>query len=85
MTQFTITLSDGRTVAVQADEITTRTDGSVWLLAAIAPKPQPLTPVLILAARQWTSVSVEDASILYTGEPTQPAIMINPPPTPRFA
>jgi hypothetical protein len=82
MTTFTITLSDGRTAAVDGDDITSRSDGSLWILRA-PPKPLPMTPVLILARGQRTSVSVEGAQVLFTGEPT-PATNA-PPPTPRFA
>jgi hypothetical protein len=55
-TTWTITLPDGGTLTVTADEITTRTDGSLWLLQALDPKPAPLVPVLILAAGRWFSI-----------------------------
>jgi hypothetical protein len=82
MTTFTIQLSDGRTAAVEGDDITTRTDGSIWVLRA-PPKPLPMTTVAIFVARQWTSCLVGDAQVLFSGEATQPAT--KPTPTPRFA
>lgn len=39
VTPWTIKLTDGRTAQVEALEITTRQDGSLWVLAATAPNP----------------------------------------------
>ncbi len=36
---FTVQLADGQVAQVTADEVTTRQDGSLWLLKAVAPKP----------------------------------------------
>lgn len=79
MTTYTVQLTDGRTAQVEADEITTRQDGSLWLLRATAPKPAALVPVMVLAARTWSSCIPADAAIVITGEP-KPA---RPTPTPR--
>jgi hypothetical protein len=37
MTIWTITLFDGRTAQLEADELTTRQDGSLWALRSVAP------------------------------------------------
>jgi hypothetical protein len=73
-----------RTIRLEADDCTTRQDGSLWLLRALRPKPAALEPVLILARGQWESVMVEGANILFIGEP-QPASASADKPTPRFA
>ena len=64
MTDWTITLADGSTTAVAADEVTTRQDGSLWLLAALNPRPAPLTPVLVLARGKWTAAYPSDTNPL---------------------
>jgi hypothetical protein len=56
-----IDLPDGGTLAVDADEITTRVDGSLWLLVADAPPPDKLRPVLVLAAGRWRSIEPAEA------------------------
>jgi hypothetical protein len=70
-----------RTIRLEADDCTTRTDGSLWFLRATRPKPAALTPCLILARGQWDSVVVEGSNILFLGEP--PATPEKPAPTPR--
>lgn len=59
MTTWTITCSDGRTVQVEADELTTRNDGSLWALRSAAPPPDKLRPVLVLAGGAWTMAQPE--------------------------
>jgi len=56
VTGWTVVLADGSTATVDADDLTTRADGSLWLLAALNPKPAPLVPVLILARGRWHAV-----------------------------
>jgi hypothetical protein len=76
-----------RTIRVEGDDISTRQDGSLWILVATAPKPAALTPVLILAKGEWHSVLIEGSNILFMAEP--PVTVTEPPPekkpTPRFA
>jgi hypothetical protein len=86
MTTFTIALADGRTAQVEADEVTTRQDGSLWLLKATAPKPAALVPVAIFAARTWSSCMQEGAQILWLDVPAKPAGVSEPSQrSPRFA
>ena len=66
MTIWTVTLFDGRTAQISADEITTRNDGSLWLLRSVAPPPAKLVPVAVLAANEWVSCCVCDAAIAWT-------------------
>ena len=80
--QWTITLADGRTAQVEGDEPTTRQDGSLWLLKAVAPKPAALVAVAIFAARTWVSCWPDSAQILWTAEP-RPAPPEPPKRTPR--
>jgi hypothetical protein len=77
---WTIALHDGRTVQVEADEITTRNDGSLRLLRAAAPPPDKLAVVLVLARGQWLTVRRADEPILFAGEPEHDEV-----PVPRFA
>ncbi len=58
-----------RTIRVEADEVTTRQDGSLWVLVATAPKPAALQTVLVLARGEWHSVVVEGANVLFVSEP----------------
>jgi hypothetical protein len=76
MTLWTVTTFDGRTTTIEADEITTRADGSLWLLRAVAPPPAKLVPVAILAANEWVSCCAADAAIVWTERER---------PVPRFA
>jgi hypothetical protein len=85
MTQFTIQLANGRVCEIAADEVTTRADGSLWLLAALAPKPHPLVPLVIFAARSWHSCTAEGAPVLFIVDQPSPANPEPPKPTPRFA
>jgi hypothetical protein len=64
MTTYRIRLRDCSTVEIDASEVTTRHDGSLWALAASdAPERgrwaalPKLTPVLILARGQWVAVT----------------------------
>jgi hypothetical protein len=77
----TYLIAGRRTIRVEGDDITTRQDGSLWVLVATAPKPAPLTPALILAKGQWESVLVEGANVLFVGDP--PATPTPPTSTPR--
>lgn len=79
MTTYTIQLSDGRTAQVEADEVTTRQSGDLWVLKAVAKPPTPLVPVAIFAARTWCSCTPTDAAIVISGEPRA----ARPTPTPR--
>jgi hypothetical protein len=65
MTIWTVTLFDGRTAQISADEITTRNDGSLWLLRSVAPPPAKLVPVAVLAGNEWVSCCVCDATIVW--------------------
>jgi hypothetical protein len=76
MTAWTITLFDGRTTQIDADEITTRPDGSLWLLRSVAPPPDKLAPVAIFCRDVWSSCAPADAEIDW-----QECEL----PTPRFA
>jgi hypothetical protein len=73
MTTYVVTLADARTCQVEADEVTSRADGSLWFLRA-PPKPQPLVPTVIFAARTWTTVLADGAQVVFIGEakPTSP-------------
>ena len=83
MTTFTIQLADGRTAQVVGDECTTRQDGSLWILEAVAPKPAALAPVAIFARGQWLSCFPDDAAVLWQSGPTPDTVTA--PTTPRFA
>lgn len=80
MTAWTITLSDGGTYTVEADELTTRSDGSLWALRADL-KPRALAPVLILARGQWRAVHPVGTQLLRE----LPELATEHAPTPRFA
>jgi hypothetical protein len=69
---WSIVLADAATAVLDADEVTTRADGSLWLLAALDPKPAPLRVVLILARGQWRAAHPSDVSPLPDPEPPQP-------------
>jgi hypothetical protein len=49
--QYTSHLGGGRVCEVEADELTTRSVGDLWLLRSDRPKPHPLTPVPVLPGR----------------------------------
>jgi len=61
---FAGTTFDGRTTQLDADEITTRNDGSLWLLRSVAPPPAKLVPVAILGRDLWSSSVPADADIV---------------------
>jgi hypothetical protein len=65
VTVFVISLADGRTGQVEADEITTRQDGSLWLLRAVAKPPAKLEPVAAFAAKSWTSCIPQETAVLW--------------------
>ena len=76
MTTYALTLADGRTTTIDADELTTRQDGSLWLLRAAAPPPDKLVPVAVFARGDWSCAVRADAEIVWQERPT---------PMPRFA
>jgi hypothetical protein len=76
----TYLIEGARTIRIEGDEVTTRQDGSLWVLVAKAPKPAPLVAVLVLARGQWHSVLVEGSNILFAGDPPPPPN--KPTPTP---
>jgi hypothetical protein len=80
---FTIILSDGRTAAVEGDDITTRTDGSVWILKAVAPKPAALVATAIFARGVWSACYVEGAQVLWAAAESRTAPPEPSRPTPR--
>ena len=65
MTIWTIHLFDGRTTQLEAVEVTTRNDGSLWLLRSVAPPPAKLVPVAILGRDLWSSCVPADADIVW--------------------
>lgn len=69
---------------MEADEITTRQDGSLWLLRSAAPPPAKLVPVAVFAARTWVSCIPEGARVLWEVAPASPTPEPVPT-TPRFA
>jgi hypothetical protein len=54
-------------IVINADQCTTRVDGSLWLLAEVpmrpAKLPPKLVPVLILASGRWRTVSPVGAQV----------------------
>jgi hypothetical protein len=76
--EWAIVLSDGATIVVAGAEITTRSDGSLWVLAADTPPPDKLKPVLILARGRWHAVHPAGANPLPPATPKPERI-------PRFA
>jgi hypothetical protein len=69
----TYLIAGRRTIRVDGDDLTVRQSGDLWILRATSPKPAPLTPVLILARGEWTSVMVEGANVLFTDQPSTPS------------
>jgi hypothetical protein len=63
MTAWTVVLFDGRTATIDADEITTRPDCSLWLLRQAGPPPEKLEVVAVLAASLWASCYPCDSAI----------------------
>ncbi|OBJ50199.1 hypothetical protein [Mycobacterium asiaticum] len=72
MTEYRIKLRDCSIIGIHADELTSRTDGSLWALRHTAPpveRPSAiprLTPLLVLAAREWMSVWPADTANPFT-------------------
>jgi hypothetical protein len=79
VTTYTITLADGRRAEIVGDEITTRADGSLWVLRAERPPPDKLVPVCVFAARLWRLVAPVGEPIVW-----DPACDPEPPPKPRL-
>ena len=74
MTLWTVTLFDGRTAQISADEITTRQDGSLWLLRSAAPPPDKLAVVAVFSRDLWSSCVPADAAIVWQERPPAPAV-----------
>jgi hypothetical protein len=68
VTTFIVELTGPRTARIEADELTTRQDGSLWALVATKPKPAPLEPIAIFARGTWATVMAEGAAVEVTGE-----------------
>ncbi len=87
MPAYTVTLADGRTATVDADEISVTAAGALVLLRG---DPPPRSPVAVLAPRTWHSCFPAGASPLppTPGTPPpaqpqrQPREMPIPPPPP---
>ena len=62
-----------------ADEVTSRTDGSLFFLRAAAGKHAPLQTVAVFAAKTWTLVYPEGADVSPLPDPTP-----EPPRQPRL-
>jgi hypothetical protein len=60
-----VTLFDGRSGQIEADEITTRQDGSLWVLRSVAPPPDKLAVVAIFSRDVWSSCAPADAEIVW--------------------
>jgi hypothetical protein len=69
MTTWTVVLFDGRTTQLDADEITTRADGSLWALRSAAPPPDKLAVVAIFSRDVWSSCVPADAEIVWQERP----------------
>jgi hypothetical protein len=65
MTAWTITLFDGRSTQLDADEVTTRADGSLWVLRSAAPPPDKLAVVAVFSRDVWSSCVPADAAIIW--------------------
>jgi hypothetical protein len=63
--RFAVTLVDGQTCDVEADEATTRADGSAWFLQALRPPPAALEAVVGFARGQWLRAVRDDASVVF--------------------
>ena len=82
MTTWTVTLADDQTIQVEADEITTRNDGSLWLLRSAKPPPDKLAVVLVLAAGEWSMAqpgpTPEDEPVLLPATPVPDSFRRSP-------
>jgi len=65
LTTWTVTLFDGRGTQIGADDITTRADGSLWLLRSVTPPPDKLVPVAVFAHSLWETCAPVDAEIVW--------------------
>jgi hypothetical protein len=74
MTAWTIHLFDGRITQLEADEVTTRADGSLWLLRSAAPPPDKLAVLAIFSHDLWSSCVPADANIDWQQRPNAPAV-----------
>jgi hypothetical protein len=61
-TTYLVTLTSGRIAEVVADDLTTRADGALFLMAAVAKPPAALVTVAVFAARTWTSCVPKDST-----------------------
>lgn len=69
MTTWTIQLHDGRTAQVQADEITTRQDGALFVMKAVAKPPAALVVVAAFARGVWQSCWPDSTAVLWLDQP----------------
>ncbi|WP_406816190.1 hypothetical protein [Mycobacterium sp. M23085] len=66
MTNYRIRLYDASTIDVSADELTTRSDGSLWVMVTVETPERRrsalplLRPVLVLARGDWVRVWAAD-------------------------
>jgi hypothetical protein len=74
MTTWTVALSDGRSTQLDADEVTTRADGALWLLRSAAPPPDKLAVVAVFSRDLWSSCVPADADIVWQERPPAPAV-----------
>jgi hypothetical protein len=65
MTTYSITAADGCTATIDADELSTRQDGSAWFLIAVDRPPAKLQVLLILA-RGWKEIRRSDLELDWT-------------------
>jgi hypothetical protein len=59
----TYLIEGARSIRIEADEISSRADGSLWVLRAVEtarPAERKLATVLVLAKGQWTAVHCEE-------------------------
>jgi hypothetical protein len=64
VTTWSIHLASDRTAVVEADEVSTRQDGSAWFLRAEKPPPNKLSVVLVIARGEWRAIYPADSSPL---------------------
>jgi hypothetical protein len=73
-TTYLVTLTSGRIAEVVADDLTTRADGALFLMAAVAKPPAALVTVAVFAARTWASCVPKDSTaVVYLDPPPMPA------------
>jgi len=85
VTTYVVSLSDGRTAQVVVDDLTTRQDGSLWLLRAAAPPPAKLVTCAVFARGVWQTCSPEDAGTVWGHDPSKAPHVTEARTSPRFA